>query len=416
MIKHLFKMVWNRKRTNFLITVEIFFSFLVLFTVILFAVYYTDNYRQPLGFSYENLLNISITTRSTQTARTVPGEAGQPADHKEPSPSLIIARQLFLTLRDFNEIESFAGAGIPPYSTSTSITSYDLPVGTVEIYVNDATDSFADTVSLTVTRGRWFSKEDDGASYRPVVINERLTRIVFGNEDPIGRNLIRDARSSDGAVEPEHRVIGVITDFRKDGEFAGLQNYMFQRQNLDAPESAPPQHILVRVRPGTTAEFEATLMSRMLAVAKDWSFEIEPVTDAREERLKTNLAPIITGGLVAVFLMIMVALGLTGVLWQNVTQRTKEIGLRRAKGATAGNIYTQILGELLVITSFGLVIGIVVVVQFPLLDLIGFISNKVYIFSVVLSLLLIYGLTLLCGLYPSRLATRVQPAEALHYE
>jgi len=73
MIKHLFKMVWNRKRTNFLITVEIFFSFLVLFTVILFGVYYTDNYRQPLGFSYQNVLNISITRE--RRPNILPGSA-----------------------------------------------------------------------------------------------------------------------------------------------------------------------------------------------------------------------------------------------------------------------------------------------------------------------------------------------------
>ena len=411
MIKHLFKMVWNRKRTNFLITVEIFFSFLVLFTVILFGVYYTDNYRQPLGFSYQNVLNISITRE--RRPNLLPGITDLVKDVKEPSPSLLIARQLFLTMRDFNEIESFAGAEITPYSNATSITSYDLDAGKLEIYTNDATDTFADTMGLQVTNGRWFSKEDDGAAYRPVVINERLSRTVFGNEDPIGKNLLRNSHRDE---EVEERVVGVITDFRKDGEFAGLQNCMFQRKNLDAPASEPPAHVLLRVRPGTTAEFEDRLMSKMLAVAKNWSFEIEPLSEARAVRLKLTLAPIIAGVLVALFLMIMVALGLTGVLWQNVTQRTKEIGLRRAKGATAGNIYTQILGELLVITSFGLAIGLVVVVQFPLLDLIGFISDKVYISSLLLSLLLIYGLTLLCGMYPSRLATRVQPAEALHYE
>jgi len=416
MIKHLFKMVWNRKRTNFLITVEIFFSFLVLFAVILFGVYYIDNYRKPLGFSYENVLNISFTVaRPLKPAPAIePNQA--PPTQKEPSPALLIARQLFLALRDFDEIESFAGASITPYSNSTSITSYDLAVGTVEIYTNAATDSFAETVGLNVTRGRWFSKEDDGAGYLPIVINERLSRNVFGSQDPIGKNLLGDTRTREGDVAPEHRVIGVITDFRKDGEFAGLQNYMFQRQNLNDPETEAPSHILVRVRPGTTAEFEERLMSRMQAVAKDSSFEIEPVADARDERLKISLTPIAVAGLVAAFLMIMVALGLTGVLWQNVTQRTKEIGLRRAKGATAGKIYTQILGELLVITSFGLAVGLAVIAQFPLLDLIGFISGKVYIFSILLSLLLIYGLTLVCGMYPSRLATRVQPAEALHYE
>src|SRR4030095_10059307 len=207
-----------------------------------------------------------------------------------------------------------------------------------------------------------------------------------------------------------------ITDFRQDGEYAGQEGYLFERKEFGAEMSHPPGNLMIKVRPGVTAAFEEKLIKRLQAIAKDWSFEIEPVSKMRESANQIRLVPLIAGGLVAVFLMIMVALGLTGVLWQNVTQRTKEIGLRRAKGATAGNIHTQIIGELLVITSFGLAIGIVVVVQFPLLDLIGFISNKVYIFSVVLSLLLIYGLTLLCGMYPSRLATRVQPADALHYE
>ena len=62
-------------------------------------------------------------------------------------------------------------------------------------------------------------------------------------------------------------------------------------------------------------------------------------------------------GVVAGFLMLMVALGLTGVLWQNVTQRTREIGLRRAKGATARRIHRQILGELLVMTTLALAAG-----------------------------------------------------------
>ena len=59
----------------------------------------------------------------------------------------------------------------------------------------------------------------------------------------------------------------------------------------------------------------------------------------------------IAAGIVAVFLLLMVVLGLTGVLWQNVTQRTPEIGLRRAMGAPPGRHPRQILGELLVITT-----------------------------------------------------------------
>ena len=136
----------------------------------------------------------------------------------------------------------------------------------------------------------------------------------------------------------------------------------------------------------------------------------------RTENHTEYYVPIAAFGLIAGFLMLMVALGLIGVLWQSVTQRTKEIGLRRAKGATANRIYKQILGELLIVTTFGLLIGTLVVIQFPLLDFLGFATKQVYVYSLLLSLVVIYALTIICGLYPSRLATKVQPAEALHYE
>jgi putative ABC transport system permease protein len=190
---------------------------------------------------------------------------------------------------------------------------------------------------------------------------------------------------------------------------------MFERKKLDDPQQRPPRNLLVRVRPGTTAEFEEKLDKRLQGVAKEWSFDIQPLVQKRESALKILLAPVIAAGVIAASLMLMVGLGLVGVLWQNVTQRTREIGLRRAKGATLQHVYKQILGELFVLTSIGLIIGIIVVVQFPLLDLIG-IEAKVFGFGLVVSLALIYALTLAAGLYPSWLATKVQPAEALHYE
>jgi putative ABC transport system permease protein len=121
-------------------------------------------------------------------------------------------------------------------------------------------------------------------------------------------------------------------------------------------------------------------------------------------------------GLIAGFLLVMVALGLTGVLWQNVTQRTKEIGLRRAKGATAHRIHRQIVGELLLLASLALAVGVAIVLQFPLLDLVGPVPPAVLTTSLLVSIAAIYLLSAVCGWYPSRLATRIQPAEALHYE
>lgn len=397
MIKHLIKIIWNRKRANFLIAVEIFLSFLVLFAVMVQAVYYTDNYRKPLGFSYENVWNVGIDMK-------------QASDDYHSPEQVETVRQLYRAVREFDEVVAAAGAHTQLFSFGGSFGGSRLSDGReIEYRNNEVTDDFDKVTGLTLARGRWFNKEDDGVNWSPRVINQRFAREIFGDEDPVGKRI----PVGDG---PEMRVIGVVTDFRNGGEFAESENVVFQRKNLNNPQERPPRNLLVKLRPGTTRAFEEKLATRLQAVAKGWSFEIKPVMELRDEAFQWRLIPIIVVGVIAAFLMIMVALGLTGVLWLNVTQRTKEIGLRRAKGATAGRIYQQILGELFVITSFSLLIGVAVVVQFPLLDVIGWISGKVYAWSIIISVAVIYLLTTICGLYPSMLATHVQPAEALHYE
>ena len=124
----------------------------------------------------------------------------------------------------------------------------------------------------------------------------------------------------------------------------------------------------------------------------------------------------LAAALIAGFMLIMVALGMVGVLWQSVARRRREIGLRRALGATGQGVSLQVLGELLVVTTAGLLLGAALAVQVPLLGVIGWVSNGVYAVGMALAALTIYGLTVVSALYPSWLATQVQPAEALHYE
>jgi putative ABC transport system permease protein len=397
MIKHLFKLVWNRKRSNFLLIVEIFFSFLILFFVVTLAVYFADNYRQPLGFTYENVWHLS-------TGRQGSDDIWAPED-------AATLEQVILAIKGFEEVEGVAGVLSPPYSFGSRRSVNEYNGREVAMEVNEVTDEFKDVMGLQLVAGRWFGKEDDGMNWHPLIINQRMAREWYGYEDPVDKQF--EPWSQDGA---EYRIIGVVTDFRKDGEYAGLKNYLFERRELGDPERRPPRDLVIKVRPGTNVAFEERLLVKLQEAARQWSFEIEPLSQARESSLRLRLGFVFGVGLVAAFLMLMVGLGLVGVLWQNVTQRTKEIGLRRAKGATASDIHRQILGELLVLTSFGLMAGVILVIQFPLLDLVGFISTQVYFIGLGISLLLIYGLTVAAGLYPSWLATRVQPAEALHYE
>jgi putative ABC transport system permease protein len=415
MTRHLLRLIWNRKRQNFLLTVEIFFSFLTLFGVVLFAMHFASNARQPLGFDIEGLWSISVDRKEPDKDPAVK------ARHRE------TLRQLLTALKEMPEIESVAGAFTGPYANANWGSSSRLVGGRqVEYGVNSVTDDYLDLLRIPLVAGRWFSREDDAGTWKPVVLNRRLAREIFGEENPVGQ-IIREERDPNGPPpgpleKPEvKRVIGVIDEFRQDGELSSPGSYLFYRLRLDGPDpdAALPERVFVRLRPGTPAAFEEALVKRAMAVADAWSFEVEPLDAMRESKLRQYSLPLIIVGTIAAFLLLMVALGLTGVVWQSVTQRIREFGLRRAKGATIANVRTQVLVEMVIMTSIALVAGVLLLAQLPLLPLpseLHFVTTTVFVGSIAISVAAIYLLTLACGWYPSRLATRIQPAEALHYE
>jgi putative ABC transport system permease protein len=244
-----------------------------------------------------------------------------------------------------------------------------------------------------------------------LVITENFAKAVFGTESPIGKQLFETNRD-----EKPTEIIGVISAFKKNGDYSAPDNFYFERITLQDTAGRIPTDLVIKVRPGTTAQFEEKLSKLLQSTVKEWSYSVEPLTRARVDKINMYITPLIVASLIAAFLIAMVALGLIGIIWQNVMARTSEIGLRRATGASRKDINWQILGELLMITSLGLLAAVVLVIQFPILGVLGFISTKVYLIALIISVLFIYAVTVLCGIYPSMLATRIQPTEALHAE
>jgi putative ABC transport system permease protein len=119
---------------------------------------------------------------------------------------------------------------------------------------------------------------------------------------------------------------------------------------------------------------------------------------------------------VAAAMVAMAVFGLVAVLWQNIRRRIQEIGLRRAKGATIMHIYQQIAGELLIVSTCAIALGLFLVAQFQYFDVLSFIPDEVYYLGMAISAGVVYILTILITIYPSMSAARIQPAEALHYE
>lgn len=400
MTRHLLKLVWNRKRTNALIILEIFFSFLVVFVVATLGIYFWDNYRQPLGYSWENVWRISVDMK-----------AGNEDDDATKAARLKVLERLLGEVERLEPVESAAAAMVSPYDQGGWTSGMNIEGKDVEMEADAVSDRFAEVLGMELVAGRFFQDSDRALAYDPVVIDQDLARTLYGSENPVGRQFGEPAPS-----ERPRRIVGVVREFRKSGELSPRTNFIFERLRLDQPSWFQSRSILVKVRPGTPPDFEEELSTLLQGVAPEWSFRIKPLSEVRTAVFRERLAPLAAGATIAFFLLLMVALGLFGVLWQNLLQRTRELGLRRAAGASRSSVHRQVLSEQAILTSFGVLLGVILVVQVPLLDLVGFIRPEVFAGGLLFAMAAIYLLSMLCAFYPSSMASRVQPAEALRYE
>ncbi|PKV76145.1 ABC transporter permease [Pontibacter ramchanderi] len=392
MIRHLFKLIWNRKKSNFLLISEIFFCFLVLFAVLSLVVYNVRNYSKPLGFDYDNVWLL--------TAR---------ADIDSTELRIAVEEQLTQKIRSYGEVEGTAlVSSNSPFAFSQMKVWAKVGDGPRILAENlDVEDTFAEVMQLNVSAGRWFTKQDDAARYNPVVINRVLQQELFGDESAIGKLITRDDSS-------QVQVIGVVDHYRGSSEYAEESPVIFTRINQQR-EAVFWGEILIRVKPGTGIAFEERMVKDLSGIAKNWTLELTTVEKMRQNKEKLSMVPMIAMAVVCGFLIFNVALGLFGVLWYNISRRNGEIGLRRALGASANQVYRQFIGEVLVLATFGLVLGVAFAIQFPMLQVFE-VESMVYFIALGIAVGLIYLLAIGCAFYPSRQAAAIHPAMALHEE
>ncbi len=424
MTRHLVRLIWNRKRQNLLLAVEILCSFLVLFFVVFLALHFGVNARKPLGFGIDRVWNVDIG-RPRQLPGSGDDEAAAQAEAAARARERDNVRRLIAAAQELPQVEIVGGSFTVPYANATWGSGMDFTDGRhFEYRYNAVTDDFLRVLSMPMVAGRGFTREDDGAAADPVLLNASLAAEMFGDpSSAVGRVLPQkiDPNDKPRPTDPPQlpkRVVGVFEDFRQHGEYAVPWPVLFDRQRMDGDQGGVPDRLLVRVRPGTGPAFEPVLVRRLQREAPDWSFEVTTLEHLREKKLRDYSAPLTLLAIVAGFLLLMVALGLTGVVWQSVTQRLREFGLRRAAGAAGASVRRQVLAEMAVMTTFALLAGTALLAQLPFLPMpreMAF-SPAVFAGAVAISAGAIYCLTLACGWYPSRLATRIPPAEALRYE
>lgn len=397
MIRHLFNLMWNRKRANGLLLLEIVLAFVVLFAVGSVGVFNWSNYRAPLGFAYEQVWEVDLSPGSQPRAE-----------------QFATLQRVLQRLRSTPGVVSAARhSENTPFSFNDNSTEFRVKDGTDKAKVGAefyyVGPELRDVVGLRLVAGRWFDRRDEAAGRRqPMVITELMQARLFpGGASAVGKTLLDNDNDA-------YEVVGVVGAYRARGEltepYPAVLTYVSPQDTTHAWFN-----LLVRVRPGSGGALEKRLGDDIRAVSGGWANSITSLPEQRLTKLKFELTPPAILAVVCVFLLLNVALGLFGVLWLNINQRRGELGVRRAMGATSGAISRQVVGEILVLTTFGLLLGLVVAAQFPLLGVFG-VAAPVYGTAMLLATGVLYGLATLCALYPSRLAAGIHPAVALREE
>jgi len=368
MLKHILTLIWNRKGKNALIIAEIFFAFLILFSVFTFVLYNLNNYREPLGYETDQLWLSQLDYRGRDSLEVVQAKIN-----------------LKQNLLAHPKIEGVAFSwSNSPFGPSQSMYGSDDNGFLLQSHLYRADVDFKEVAGVNLVAGRWFQEEDDQAKYSPIIINKKLHEKYFDSK-PVLKYI---------------------------GQFEEEVPLSFLYSPKEAEES---NTIYFRLKDGVGVEFEEELTNTIAQLGKLDDVFVDQIENRRQHHNKSVWIPIIVLMSICGFLIFNVALGLFGVLWYNISKRKAEIGLRRVLGAYRSSIAQQFILEILLIALIGILLGALFGVQVPLLSAIDI--DPIYFYQAIgLAAALILTLVIICALYPSQQAASITPAAALHEE
>ena len=285
------------------------------------------------------------------------------------------------------------------------------------------TPFFSDIYNIYPDKGEIFSDDDVKSYSQVVVIGSKVKTELFGNEDAVGQKIKIKGRN--------FKVVGVLPQkgqlsFLNFDEIAIMpyttaQQYVFGIKYFNRMVVQADSEANV---PETVYDITATLRNshNITDPTKD-DFFIQ--TQAQALETVGNITSIIKLFLAAVAAISLVVggIGIMNIMLVSVTERTREIGLRKALGATNKNILSQFLIEAVILTGLGGLIGITMGagVSFGVSYLLTSFLNLAWLFSFpVTAAILGIGVSaivgLVFGIYPAYRASRLSPTEALRHE
>lgn len=330
-------------------------------------------------------------------------------------------KRLFVDLvdsaRTIPGAEKVAASDPSPISGGESISDFGIPGvesdpdNSPSTHVTWASPGYFDAMGIQMTGGRDFNPRDSAGAPFVGVINKEFAQRYFDGRDPIGQKIEFGHKAQPRIVE----IVGLVAD----SKYTSIQEAaipMVYEPLLQSDGNASPQ-IIVRTAasPDLTTPLLRDAIHRVdpnLPIVGVHTLRFQVDDSLSQQKLIASLCSFF-----AFFALLLACIGLYGVISYSVAQRTSEIGVRMALGASSSSVLWLVVKETLLIVCCGSVIGLGVSVAFSrILSSMLFSVKPTDQLTLTAATTLLSLVALAAGFLPARRASRVDPLVALRWE
>ena len=316
-------------------------------------------------------------------------------------------------------MEEDPGIGLlAPYKTSSVVGKHGDNYGSVSVY--GTTAAYYDIQGMQLTLGRWLKNADVSNNSYVCVINHEAAEELIGFEDCVGQTLTLGGM--------EFTVIGVLEEDQESLTSvltAGTMMAYIPYPTLVRLSTTVTNDITsfyISAPDGGSVQTAEDAMDKILTdrFNEDEDAFILSTSAFLEDALNdiTSVLSILLGGIAAISLVVG-GIGIMNIMMVTVTERTREIGIRKAIGASRGNILIQFLLEAVVLCMMGCGLGIFL--SWAILQVVSTVvasTGIVFVLDsgiVALAVVFCFIIGVVFGLYPANKAAKMKPIDALHY-
>ncbi len=295
------------------------------------------------------------------------------------------------------------------------------------------TPEYLQVKNLSIRRGRFLTPPDIHATANVAVLGAGAADRLFSYEDPLGQSVLLGMSA--------YRIIGVLGRQASGSATPGAIGQKDFNNDIYIPISAAQRRFgeLQRIVRAGSREYERTqlseitlavndekLVSQTAAMArkllrknhtKQEDFEIQvPLELLRRAEAEKRIWNLVLGSIAGISLLVG-GIGIMNIMLATVTERTREIGIRRALGAKRHDITMQFLVETVLLSSIGGLIGVLLGIAIPIsVTYFSDIQTVISVWSVLLAFGISAGIGVIFGIYPARRAAMMDPIEALRHQ